>query len=115
MIITIEKQVFREGFLFLKQIRETYSNDYKLSVNVSSPHLMQSDFAETFQEEIKLAAIPNSCINIEVTETMMMDSMEAGSLKLKTLKEKGIGIHMDDFGTGYSSLSYLQNSTHQLR
>ena len=109
MIIKIEKQVLKEGFRFLRKIRDLFNEDYKLSVNISAPHLMQSNFTATIQDEIKLAGIPNSSINIEVTETMMMDSMDAGRAKLQELKERGIGIHMDDFGTGYSSLSYLQN------
>ena len=67
---------------------------------------MMNEFVENFTAMTDMHKIDMTLLDIEVTETVMINSEGTG--KLQKLREKGIGIHMDDFGTGYSSLSYLQ-------
>jgi diguanylate cyclase (GGDEF)-like protein/PAS domain S-box-containing protein len=79
-----------------------------LAVNVSSVQLHAADFADSTLSVINSMGIDPSRLQLEITESVLLDgSGEAKSL-LEALKAAGIGIALDDFGTGYSSLSYLR-------
>ena len=109
MISAIEKNVFADGFAFLREINEGFDESLHLSVNLSSSHLMQHDFIPSFLEIVENSGANPRRINVEITESIMMKSMKTGQEKLEILEDHGIRIHLDDFGTGYSSLSYLRN------
>jgi diguanylate cyclase (GGDEF)-like protein len=78
----------------------------RVAVNVSSIQLRQRNFVEQVQEAIGPAA-GAPLIDFEITETYIMEDIEANIDKLRKLHALGIGIAIDDFGTGYSSLAYL--------
>lgn len=78
----------------------------RIAVNVSSIQLRQRDFVETVQDAIAVAGSPAS-IDLEVTESRLMEDVDANVEKLARLRSLGVGIAIDDFGTGYSSLAYL--------
>lgn len=80
----------------------------KINVNVSSSQLNQIDFVQTTQRILEESKIKASQLNLEITETVIMDNIEAAAFKLQYLQKLGITISIDDFGTGYSSLNYLQ-------
>ncbi len=109
MIVQIEKLIFSQSFRFITELNRQFKTELSVSVNVSSTHIKQEKFIETVLNEIRESGARLSYINIEITETAIMDSVKEGTEKIKELRESGIGIHLDDFGTGYSSLSYLQN------
>jgi EAL domain-containing protein (putative c-di-GMP-specific phosphodiesterase class I) len=75
-------------------------------VNVSSIQLRQRDFVEQVREAIG-PTVGAPLIDLEITETYIMEDIEANIDKLKRIRSLGIGIAIDDFGTGYSSLAYL--------
>jgi diguanylate cyclase (GGDEF)-like protein len=78
----------------------------RVAVNVSTVQLRQPDFVPRFLQAV--GAKDGACgIDIDVTESMLIDDAEAHIRKLHELREAGIGIAVDDFGRGYSSLSYL--------
>lgn len=78
-----------------------------IAVNVSALQLRQPDFVRTVEEAVKACA-PFGCgIELEITESMVMQDVQQSILRLKEVRELGPAIAMDDFGTGYSSLSYL--------
>ena len=107
----------------------------KISVNFSPVQFIRSDVLETVQRALATTALPPHCLEIEITESTMMQlevplgEKESGPPRnkptfgsfqthqgsktlveiLSTLREMGVSIAMDDFGTGYSSLSYLNN------
>jgi EAL domain-containing protein (putative c-di-GMP-specific phosphodiesterase class I)/CheY-like chemotaxis protein len=78
----------------------------RIAVNVSSIQLRQRNFVDLVQEAIGPAAGAN-VIDLEITESCIMEDIEANIDKLRKLRSWGIGIAIDDFGTGYSSLAYL--------
>jgi diguanylate cyclase len=78
----------------------------RIAVNVSTVQLRRSDFVRSVANAVKLAGA-QSGLDIEVTESLIMDDPEGNIGKLREVRELGVGIAIDDFGTGYSSLAYL--------
>ena len=78
-----------------------------LSINVTGRQFRREDFVETLRRMVREAGVDPRFVAVDVTESVIMDDVEASAAKLGRLRETGIQIHVDDFGTGYSSLSYL--------
>ena len=78
-----------------------------VAVNVSMQQLRQADFRSKLLQSLARLQLPPTALNIEVTETAMMEDPERVTSLLAELRGDGIGISLDDFGTGYSSLSCL--------
>jgi len=78
----------------------------RIAVNVSAIQLRQSDFVDVVRQSIAGGIAPPG-IEIEITESLIMDDIEGNISKLKAIRNMGIEIAIDDFGTGYSSLAYL--------
>jgi diguanylate cyclase (GGDEF)-like protein len=78
----------------------------RVAVNVSAIQLRQRDFVERVRHAVGAQAGPTN-IDLEITETHIMEDIEANIEKLGQLRALGMGIAIDDFGTGYSSLAYL--------
>ena len=87
-------------------IRETGA-DLILSINASVRHLMKNDFPDEIRNLLKISGIPADKLEVEITESIMIDSVDKALKCIDEIKEIGIHIAIDDFGTGYSSLSYL--------
>lgn len=79
-----------------------------ISINVSALEFRQREFAVNLFDAIKNSHINPGCLQIEITETMVMDNIEESVNTLNEIKALGVQIALDDFGTGYSSLSLLQ-------
>jgi diguanylate cyclase (GGDEF)-like protein len=79
----------------------------RVAVNVSPFQLRRRDFVERVLTSIKPAIGQPAGIDIEITESMLMQDLELSIGKLSQLREAGIGVAIDDFGTGYSSLRLL--------
>ena len=95
--------------MFVGDLIRRTGADITLSVNVSVRHLMKNDFVEEILQTLVKSGLPAECLEIEITESIMIDSAEKALRCIDMLHEKGIKIAIDDFGTGYSSLSYLNN------
>ncbi len=78
----------------------------RVSVNVSAVQLRKRDFVATVEEAIMAGSIPPG-IDLEITESLVMEDIEANMKKLEAVRVLGVSIAIDDFGTGYSSLGYL--------
>jgi len=79
-----------------------------LSVNVSPRQFQQDDFIEKFQQILQQEKTGACCIEVEITENILIEDTQKVSKKLQQLKDMGLKISIDDFGTGYASLRYLQ-------
>jgi diguanylate cyclase (GGDEF)-like protein/PAS domain S-box-containing protein len=87
-----------------------------LSINVSAKQFHQDDFVEQVKLAVELHQIKPSSLRIELTESMLVDNIEAIISSMNTLKSVGVRFELDDFGTGYSSLQYLKRlPLHQLK
>jgi diguanylate cyclase (GGDEF)-like protein/PAS domain S-box-containing protein len=78
----------------------------RISVNVSAVQLRRRDFIPTVEDAIKLGLVPPG-IDVEITESLVMEDIETNMKKLEAVRVLGVSIAIDDFGTGYSSLGYL--------
>lgn len=78
-----------------------------VAVNISARQL-EGDLVMTVSEALEQAGLPAEYLNLELTETILMESAASSSSTIDALKALGAGISIDDFGTGYSSLSYLE-------
>lgn len=78
-----------------------------LAVNISSMQFWHGDLLDLVQGVVEKNKIPPRALELEITETAMIESPELVSEKVSALKNLGVRVALDDFGTGYSSLSYL--------
>jgi diguanylate cyclase (GGDEF)-like protein/PAS domain S-box-containing protein len=78
-----------------------------ISINVSTVDMHQIDFLETVKGILQTTGINPNIVELEITETVLMESLDSNIKILKELMKMGIRIALDDFGTGYSSLNYL--------
>jgi len=93
-----------------RQLRTWIDNevtDIPIAINLSSQQLQYSGLADTIAETLALYDIPPDRLEIEITESMLINDFEAAQAQVRKLRKMGIKIALDDFGTGYSSLSYL--------
>lgn len=110
LIIPIGEWVLLTACAFLKQIHEKGHPGCTISVNISVVQLKHEHFVSSLLGILEQVGLAPNHLEIEITESILMESSELENLvnKLNTLRAMGIGIALDDFGTGYSSLSYLQ-------
>ncbi|ESX17665.1 MULTISPECIES: EAL domain-containing protein [unclassified Mesorhizobium] len=80
----------------------------RIAVNVSAVQIRSADFARSVISALAVSGVPASRLELEITETVLMDESETVLKTLRQLRELGIRIALDDFGTGYSSLGYLR-------
>ena len=79
-----------------------------VAVNMASANFAQQDFVDTVAATIRGAGLARQAVEIEVTESVLMQDMKATIAKLHALKAVGVQLSVDDFGIGYSSLAYLK-------
>jgi diguanylate cyclase (GGDEF)-like protein/PAS domain S-box-containing protein len=83
--------------------------DIKVAVNLSPIQVMNQNLVAVVVGALAAAGLPASRLEVEITESVLMQNSEATLATLHRLRELGVKISMDDFGTGYSSLSYLRS------
>ena len=83
-------------------------NDWKIAVNVSGKQLLRTEVVEELRRHTRDAGISPQQIEIELTESTLMEDSESVCDVIAELKSIGTSVAIDDFGTGYSSLSYLK-------
>lgn len=80
----------------------------RMSVNTSAIDFRQRDFVEGVKQILEQTGMPPCLLELEITESVLMQNVEATMTALNRLKMLGVRLAIDDFGTGYSSLSYLR-------
>lgn len=108
LIIGIGEWVLREGCRFIKELQDRTGIGYKISINISVIQMLQDDFNDVVLRALRETGLQPEHLELEITESIFMQSFESMVAKLEYLRAYGIRIALDDFGTGYSSLSYLQ-------
>ena len=78
-----------------------------VSVNISAHQLRNADLVSLIKDILQSEDVDRKLINLELTETALLEDLKVARPVLDDLNAYGVGIHIDDFGTGYSSLSYL--------
>lgn len=108
MIVPIGSWVLEEGIRKYAAWRKKYNCSMVLSLNISAIQYKRPDFVGNLLEILEKYQVDPKDIELEITESVLIDDFDLVVAKLHTLKEYGIKISLDDFGTGYSSLSYLK-------
>jgi diguanylate cyclase (GGDEF)-like protein len=108
LIVPIGNFVIAEACKQLAVFQNQGHETLTLAVNISAVQFWRSDLYETIARTIEETGIAAHRLELEITETAMMEHPDLVSEKIATLKKGlGVSIALDDFGTGYSSLSYL--------
>ena len=108
LILQLGNQVLETACADLCKWRSEGLVNARISINFSALQVDQDDFIENIVSTLSNYEIPGSCLEVEITENVIMSDMTHVIRKLRHLTRLGIKIAIDDFGTGYSSLSYLQ-------
>ena len=80
----------------------------RVAVNISGVQFRQKDLLDTIAQALQMSGLAAECLEIEITESVVMQNASEAIVTLEKLSEMGVHVSIDDFGTGYSSLSYLK-------
>lgn len=109
IIIPIGRWVIEQSCKILRDWQKKYNYAVPIAVNVASQQFADSSLVPDIKQLALRYQIRPDLLEIEITETSLMNDIEQAIAKLEQLKSAGFGIAVDDFGTGYSSLSYLRH------
>lgn len=108
MILPIGEWVLKNACLQGYKWHQNGFDELLISVNISVRQLLEESFVSRVEQILTETHFPASSLELEITESTTMESLEETLPVLNRLREKGIRISIDDFGTGYSSLTYLR-------
>jgi EAL domain-containing protein (putative c-di-GMP-specific phosphodiesterase class I) len=108
LIVPLGDWVIDEACATLRTLGELGIDDFVIAVNLSARQLRQRRFVNRLAETLGRHGVPAQRLELEVTESQLMDHPEEARDALAQLKLLGVRLSIDDFGTGYSSLSHLQ-------
>ena len=100
--------VLNEACREIALLRSTTHQQLQVAINISAQQFGDNEFVDSVFGALDKYGLDPECLELEVTESIVMTDVERVIAMLKLLKESGISIAIDDFGTGYSSLQYLQ-------
>lgn len=107
-IVSIGEWVIEESVRLYAGWKRKYNPDLILSLNISAIQYKRPDFVNKLLHILKKYDIQPTKVELEITESVLIDDFSEITNKLMILRDYGIRISLDDFGTGYSSLSYLK-------
>lgn len=108
IIVPIGKWVVEESIKQYAYWRNQFGFPFIMSINISALQYKKEDFVDFLMNILNQYQVRPSEIELEITESVLIDDFAAVSEKLRLLRNYGIRISLDDFGTGFSSLSYLK-------
>jgi diguanylate cyclase (GGDEF)-like protein len=108
LIHAIGEFVLRDACRQNKIWHEKGFNSLKVAVNLSGKQLKQENIFSIIRNILKETSLKPEWLELEITESILMDDFDNNIKILQKLKDMGINIYLDDFGTGYSSLNYLR-------
>jgi diguanylate cyclase (GGDEF)-like protein len=107
MIVPIGDWVLRTACAQNRAWRDAGLPSVKTAVNLSARQLRHPDIAARVLEIIEATGLPTGCLDLEITEGVLIDDLDANRKVMGALRAAGVLVSIDDFGTGYSSLNYL--------
>ncbi|MBB3214507.1 diguanylate cyclase (GGDEF)-like protein/PAS domain S-box-containing protein [Herbaspirillum sp. Sphag1AN] len=108
LILPIGAWVIRTACAQTKAWHDAGWESLRVAVNLSIRQFLQADLVSSIATALVETGLPPHCLELELTETLVMTDVEQAIGILRQFKELGVHISIDDFGTGYSSLSYLK-------
>ncbi|WP_232367532.1 putative bifunctional diguanylate cyclase/phosphodiesterase [Alteromonas pelagimontana] len=107
-MLELDYWVIFRAMRLLNELRADGYLNIKMAINVSASQFVDSSLPNYLDQQLKKNNIPPQLIELELTETALVQDMARTTEVLKAIREMGCLIAIDDFGTGYSSLSYLK-------
>jgi EAL domain-containing protein (putative c-di-GMP-specific phosphodiesterase class I) len=108
LIVPIGEWVLRTACQQVKTWERMALGPLRMAVNLSARQFSQATLEQTVTQVLTETALEAQWLELELTESLLVQDVDAASAMLTALRATGIRIAIDDFGTGYSSLSYLQ-------
>lgn len=108
LIVPIGDWVLKAACLQARALHDLGYSDLRVAVNLSAKQFRRRDLAQTVADILATTRLPPTMLELEVTESSVMENAEVAVRTLHSLKEMGVHLSIDDFGTGYSSLSQLK-------
>lgn len=108
LIVAIGSWVLKEACAFNQALYVRGWGRLWTAVNISVVQLMQEDFVPNVLRVLAETGLPPEYLELEITESVLMERLEDNVRKLEELRSRGVRIALDDFGSGYSSLTYLK-------
>jgi len=109
LIVPLGEWVLRRACQQAMEWQKNGFDPLRLAVNLSGCQFRQPDLVDTVEKVLAETGFPPELLELELTESIIMDTREASIEHLVDLKIRGVHLAIDDFGTGYSSLSYLKH------
>jgi EAL domain-containing protein (putative c-di-GMP-specific phosphodiesterase class I) len=106
-IVAITDWVLKTACIQAKQWHDAGYRIISVAVNLSACSLKRNNLQSQIRETLELTGLPPGLLELELTESMLIEYDKQAEETLRELKKLGVKISIDDFGTGYSSLSYL--------
>lgn len=107
-IVAIGRWIIDECLRCHAKWKEKYGYSMIMSINISAIQYKRKDFVNMIMNAVQKYKIDPGEVELEITESVLIEDLDEVKEKLQTLREYGIRISLDDFGTGFSSLSYLK-------
>ncbi|MGP1394762.1 MAG: putative bifunctional diguanylate cyclase/phosphodiesterase [Inquilinaceae bacterium] len=108
LILPIGASVLADACREARRWRDAGHCDLFIAVNTAAKQFRAGNLIEVVDRALAEAGLPAHCLELEITESALMDDLDAVLPTLRGLRDRGVGISIDDFGTGYSSLGYLR-------
>lgn len=109
LILPIGRWVLETACQQARAIQQQCRLPLKIAVNLSVKQFKDPHLAKQVREILRKTGLSSKDLELEITESTLMENVASSRKTLQELKEMGIGLAIDDFGTGYSSLSYLRD------
>jgi diguanylate cyclase (GGDEF)-like protein/PAS domain S-box-containing protein len=109
LIVDVGNWVMLESCEQLKRWHQSGFDHLRVGINVSPAQFKSKNFLDRVRDILKKTRVPPGCVELEITESVVMDDPQYAESLLNDLHKLGLKIAIDDFGTGYSSLSNLMN------
>jgi diguanylate cyclase (GGDEF)-like protein/PAS domain S-box-containing protein len=107
LIVPIGRWVLREACAQARRWEDAGLKPASIAVNISALEFRRGGFVEGVRAILRETGLAPRCLQLEITESVLMHNAESSTAILQQLKDMGVQLAVDDFGTGYSSLSYL--------
>ncbi|WP_051559775.1 EAL domain-containing protein [Marinobacterium jannaschii] len=108
LIVPMGAWVMQTAAEFCLQLNQGRSQPLQMAVNISPRQFLDKGLVGKVAETLKQTGLPANLLELEITESVVVEDIEDTILKIAEIRALGVKIALDDFGTGYSSLSYLR-------
>lgn len=107
-IIDMDQWLLVRACQQIKALQQEIGQPLRLSINASAKWLISAGFADQVKQALEASELPADCLEVEVTEAIVMDDLDQSIPILNSLQKLGVRVSIDDFGIGYSSLNLIR-------